>query len=58
MNAANQEGKANLNFWLICLALLAGTVLLYWPFRTHDFVDLDDPDYVMENPHVWRGLCR
>ena len=25
---------------------------------TFEFVNIDDPDYVMENPHVQAGLCR
>jgi len=41
---------------LLCLALLAGTVLLYAPVREHDFVRYDDPEYVLENAHVRRGL--
>lgn len=41
---------------LICLALVLVTFALYWPVRTHDFVGLDDPDYVSENPQVNRGF--
>lgn len=41
---------------LICCALVALTLFLYWPIRSHDFVNYDDPDYVTENPIVQRGL--
>jgi protein O-mannosyl-transferase len=37
---------------LIALAVLA----LYWPVRTFNSVDLDDPQYVFENPTVLTGL--
>jgi tetratricopeptide (TPR) repeat protein len=30
--------------------------LLYWPATGHEFLPLDDPLYVGENPHVRRGL--
>lgn len=42
--------------WLICLALVVGTFALYWPVRTHDFIWLDDPDYITENAFVKMGL--
>lgn len=44
--------------WLICLALLVGTFAFYWPVHTHDFVEIDDPDYTYENPRVYQGLSR
>ncbi len=43
-------------------ALLAGLILasmtlfLYWPVQSFDFVNIDDPLYVVENPHIQRGL--
>jgi hypothetical protein len=42
--------------WLICLVLVVGTFALYWPVRLHDFIWLDDPDYVTENAFVKMGL--
>ena len=41
---------------LVCLVLAALTLCLYWPACRHDFIHLDDPDYVTENPHVKAGL--
>jgi protein O-mannosyl-transferase len=41
---------------LVGLLLIIGTFALYWPVRTHDFIGLDDPDYVTENPNVKNGL--
>lgn len=43
---------------LVCLLLAAGTLAVYWPVRTFDFVNYDDPNYVTENPHVQAGLTR
>lgn len=41
--------------WFL-LALAALTAVVYAPVRHHDFVQVDDPAYVTENPHVLRGL--
>lgn len=41
---------------LAVLALLALTVAVYAPVGHFDFVQLDDPAYVTENPHVLGGL--
>jgi protein O-mannosyl-transferase len=40
---------------LILVVLFAGTLLLYWPLRNHDFINYDDNRYVTENPHVQAG---
>ncbi len=40
---------------LICLALAAGTLLLYAPAFHYDFVNYDDQIYVTGNPHVNGG---
>lgn len=42
--------------WLICLALALGTLILYWPVRDFDFVDFDDPQYILNEPAVRNGL--
>jgi protein O-mannosyl-transferase len=42
--------------WAALLALAALTVFVYEPVRHHDFVSIDDPVYVTENPVVSRGL--
>ncbi|MGB7768190.1 MAG: hypothetical protein WBN22_04975 [Verrucomicrobiia bacterium] len=42
--------------WLACLALVLGTLAIYWPARHYGFVDYDDNDYVFNNPTVRSGL--
>jgi tetratricopeptide (TPR) repeat protein len=37
------------------LALILGTAVLYFPVGTYEFVDYDDLDYVVQNPHVRDG---
>ncbi len=39
------------------LLLVAGTLALYSPVRTHDFINYDDHEYVVDNPHVTSGLA-
>src|ERR1051325_10244922 len=41
---------------LICAALAAATLLVYWPVLHSQFINYDDPDYVTENDHVAGGL--
>jgi hypothetical protein len=41
---------------LVVLVLAALTVAVYAPVGRFDFVQLDDPAYVTENPHVLGGL--
>jgi hypothetical protein len=36
--------------------LLAGTAALYWPALRFDFINLDDPTYVLQNPKVSQGV--
>ncbi len=40
----------------ICALLLGAILIAYWPVRTHDFINFDDPDYVSANPVVQSGL--
>jgi protein O-mannosyl-transferase len=42
--------------WTALLALVALTLFVYAPVRHHDFVSIDDPVYVTENPVVSRGV--
>lgn len=45
--------------WLplvIAAALATVTLLVFWPVREHDFIILDDPDYVTQNPQITGGL--
>lgn len=41
---------------LICLSLIAVTLVVFWPVRQQQFVNLDDDIYVTDNPHVATGL--
>lgn len=38
------------------LLLFVGTLILYSPVRGHDFINYDDTEYVLNNPHVTAGL--
>jgi len=42
-------------FW-ISLALVLGTLIVYWPVHRHGFTEYDDQEYVTQNPHVSCGL--
>ncbi len=42
--------------WLMAVMLVLLTVAIYWPVRRYHFVNLDDPLFVTENPHVQGGL--
>jgi len=42
--------------WLAALALVVGVLVVYLPTATHEFVNFDDGDYVVDNPGVNRGL--
>ena len=41
---------------IICLVLALSTVLVYWDIFSHQFVTIDDPVYVSQNPYVQSGL--
>lgn len=40
----------------ICFVLAAVTFALYLPMLWHGFLNYDDPDYILNNPHVKGGL--
>lgn len=42
--------------FLIAITLLILTFTVYAQVRHHAFVDFDDPDYIIANPHVYTGL--
>jgi protein O-mannosyl-transferase len=42
-------------FWL-AVALVAVTVVLFWPATGFDYMNLDDKPYVVDNPMLVRGL--
>ena len=41
---------------LLGLLLVVGTFVLYRPVASHDFINYDDRDYVLDNPHITAGL--
>jgi hypothetical protein len=41
---------------LICLLLALITLALYWPATHFDFINYDDPDYVIYNPPIQHGI--
>ena len=48
--------KNNFRLVAIGLVLALGTLALYWPVTHHDFISLDDNQYVTANPVVQAGL--
>jgi tetratricopeptide (TPR) repeat protein len=45
-------------YWWLALALVVATLCAYGPLSRNQFIRLDDPAYVTENPHVLAGLTR
>jgi len=41
---------------LVCLLLVLSILCIYFQTAFHDFINYDDPDYIVENPHVRSGL--
>ena len=41
--------------WFVCLALAVVTFAAYVPVLRNGFINLDDPDYVTQNPFVQQG---
>jgi tetratricopeptide (TPR) repeat protein len=52
----NPTGSQKVLQILLALALIAVIVVIYSPVRNYGFLDVDDPQYVSENPHVAGGL--
>jgi protein O-mannosyl-transferase len=47
----------NLDYF-ICLLFITATLAVFWQVCHHDFINPDDPVYVIQNPHVQSGLNR
>jgi Tfp pilus assembly protein PilF len=43
--------------WAVCVALALGTLLLYSPSLTFDFINWDDSTYITTNDQLQGGLC-
>jgi hypothetical protein len=41
---------------VICLTLALVTAALYWPMLHHQFINVDDEQYITSNPQVQTGL--
>jgi len=50
------KSKHKSGIYLICLGLAAITVLTFLPVKNHEFLNIDDDDYVTKNPVVQSGL--
>ncbi len=48
--------RASLKTILILVILTAATLAVFWQVESHDFINYDDPDYVVDNPFVRKGL--
>ncbi len=44
--------------WILSICLAVVTITAYEPMRHNDFISLDDPAYVVDNPHVNKGITR
>jgi tetratricopeptide (TPR) repeat protein len=42
--------------WIAVVALVVLTLAVYAPVQNHEFIELDDPNYITENVHVKAGL--
>ncbi len=42
--------------WTLVAALAAVTLFAFWPVTANDFINFDDPDYVVNNRYVQAGL--
>jgi tetratricopeptide (TPR) repeat protein len=41
---------------IVCLLLFLATLAVFWQVKNHDFINLDDEQYVTQNPNVKAGL--
>ena len=54
--AAPVTSPPRFSTWLLAAVLVLVTLALYWPATRCDFINYDDPDYVVENARVQAGL--
>ncbi|HEY1663155.1 MAG TPA: hypothetical protein VGI03_12115 [Verrucomicrobiae bacterium] len=52
----NAESIQKRSTAIILFGLAVITLLVYLPLLRHDFINYDDPDYILGNPHVNHGL--
>ncbi|MBI4115736.1 MAG: hypothetical protein HY447_04075, partial [Candidatus Omnitrophica bacterium] len=51
----NQTSKLP-RLYIIILLLTIMTLAAFWQVLGHDFINYDDTQYVLQNPHVISGL--
>src|SRR5262245_38625545 len=51
-----QSDATKKNFPLISALLVAMTFAAFWPVWQNGFINYDDPDYILYNPHVRSGV--
>ena len=54
--AGHSHTHSGLSRWVLIAALLVAVLIVYAPAMTLGFVNFDDPQYVLDNPHVRSGL--
>src|SRR6185295_6047714 len=58
MTESPGPSASRLPLWAAGLVLAALTAALYWPVHGFDFINYDDPDYVLRNPYIAPGLTK
>lgn len=54
--SSQRKGRSSALTVVLGVVLVAGTLALYGPVRDRDFINVDDNQYVVRNPHVTGGL--
>ncbi len=54
--AGHSHPHSGLSRWALIAGLLVAVLIVYAPALTLGFVNFDDPQYVLDNPHVRSGL--
>lgn len=44
--------------YLLCLGLVAVTLTVFWQLGSYEFINFDDPSYILQNPQVRARLSR
>lgn len=52
----NPRQWRSIEYWVACSVLALTTLTAFWPVLHAGFINLDDREYVLENPHVATGL--
>jgi tetratricopeptide (TPR) repeat protein len=53
---SNPNSKSKLKFILTLLLLVVAVCVVYWQVQECEFINLDDPEYVTENPNINKGF--